>query len=138
MMGNMGFLLSLVEFNKDTITGEIVELMEPYFKMDDYTYDSALKACGNVAGLLSWTLAMAAFYAINKEVLPLKVNLVLQEGRLNVAIAELQVAQAALDEKQAELNVVQAKYDAAMGKKKNLMEDAEATRRRMEAATALI
>uniref|UniRef100_A0A2C9KAC4 Dynein heavy chain coiled coil stalk domain-containing protein n=1 Tax=Biomphalaria glabrata TaxID=6526 RepID=A0A2C9KAC4_BIOGL len=138
LMGNMGFLLSLVEFNKDTITGEIVELMEPYFKMDDYTYDSALKACGNVAGLLSWTLAMAAFYAINKEVLPLKVNLVLQEGRLNVAIAELQVAQAALDEKQAELNVVQAKYDAAMGKKKNLMEDAEATRRRMEAATALI
>ncbi|KAH9492184.1 Dynein heavy chain 8, axonemal [Bulinus truncatus] len=138
MMGNISFLLQLVEFNKDTITGEMVELVEPYFRMEDYNYESALKACGNVAGLLSWTLAMAAFYAINKEVLPLKVNLVLQEGRLNIATAELQVAQSALDEKQAELNVVQAKYDAAMGRKKALLEDAEATRRRMIAATALI
>ncbi|KAK0068726.1 dynein heavy chain 8 axonemal [Biomphalaria pfeifferi] len=138
LMGQMSFLQQLMDFPKDTITGETVELMEPYMRMEDYTFESALKVCGQVAGLLSWTNAMAFFYGINKEVLPLKANLVKQEARLKSASTELSVAQAALDEKQAELNVVQAKYNGAMSKKKALMDDAESCRKKMDAATSLI
>ncbi|CAG5131664.1 unnamed protein product, partial [Candidula unifasciata] len=43
LMGQMSFLQQLVDFPKDTITGEMVELMEPYMRMEDYTYESALK-----------------------------------------------------------------------------------------------
>jgi len=77
--------------------------------------------CGDVAGLCSWTRAMVVFYGINKEVLPLKANLAIQEGRLNKANAELAMAQAQLDEKEKELNVVKAQYDAAMSKKQALI-----------------
>ncbi|KAG9479366.1 hypothetical protein GDO78_012827 [Eleutherodactylus coqui] len=138
LMNNSGFLNSLLEFRKDTINGEIVELLEPYLEMEDYNFDSAKKVCGNVAGLCSWTQAMAYFFGINKEVLPLKANLALQGARLAVAQAELNKAQNQLDAKQKELDDVQAMYDAAMREKQTLLDDAEACRRKMVNATALI
>uniref|UniRef100_A0A8C2VG97 Dynein axonemal heavy chain 8 n=1 Tax=Chinchilla lanigera TaxID=34839 RepID=A0A8C2VG97_CHILA len=138
LMSAAGFLYSLQQFPKDTINEETVELLQPYFNMDDYNFESAKKVCGNVAGLLSWTLAMATFYGINREVLPLKANLAKQEGRLAVANAELGKAQALLDEKQAELDKVQAKFDSAMNEKMDLLNDADMCRKKMQAASTLI
>uniref|UniRef100_A0A8B9DK17 Dynein axonemal heavy chain 5 n=1 Tax=Anser cygnoides TaxID=8845 RepID=A0A8B9DK17_ANSCY len=138
LMNNSGFLSMLLSFQKDSITGETVELLEPYLDMEDYNLETAKKVCGNVAGLCSWTQAMAYFYGINKEVLPLKANLALQEGRLAAAQTELNNAQNQLDEKQMELDQVQAMYDTAMKEKQALLDDAEACRRKMNNATALI
>ncbi|XP_053402509.1 dynein axonemal heavy chain 5-like isoform X4 [Mercenaria mercenaria] len=138
MMAGTNFLGMLTSFPKDTINDETIELIQPYLDMEDYNLENAKRVCGNVAGLLSWTEAMAAFFAINKEVLPLKANLAVQEARLQVAMADLAAAQAKLDEKEAELAVVQAEYDKAMSEKQKLMDDAETCRRKMNAAAALI
>ncbi|WAQ93678.1 DYH8-like protein [Mya arenaria] len=123
---------------KDTINGETVELLEPYLRMEDFNLETAKKVCSNVAGLLSWATAMAFFYGINKEVLPLKANLAVQEAKLGAASVELNKAQAQLDEKQKELDAVQALYDGAMKEKQELLDDAESCKRRMVAASALI
>ncbi|XP_048253391.1 dynein axonemal heavy chain 5-like isoform X2 [Haliotis rufescens] len=138
MMAGTGFLQSLITFPKDTINDETVELLTPYFSSEDYTLETAKKVCGNVAGLAAWTKAMASFFAINKEVLPLKANLVVQEARLQVAMGDLQTAQEQLDAKEAELAIVRAQYDKAMSEKQALMDDAETCRRKMNAASALI
>ncbi|XP_055935203.1 dynein axonemal heavy chain 8-like isoform X2 [Argiope bruennichi] len=138
VMSSGAFLGNLQAFPKDNINNEMVELMEPYISMPDYTLESALKTCGQVAGLLSWTLAMASFFAVNKEVLPLKANLALLEAQNAKASKELAVAQAELDEKQAELDAVNAIYNEAMAKKQDLEDTAETCKRKMIAAEALI
>ncbi|XP_056290618.1 LOW QUALITY PROTEIN: dynein axonemal heavy chain 5-like [Pseudoliparis swirei] len=138
LMQNSGFLSMLLHFNKDSITEEVVELLAPYLDMEDYHLDSAKRICGNVAGLCSWTRAMADFFSINKEVLPLKANLALQEARLLVAQTELSKAQEQLDEKQQELDAVQALYDSAMKEKQDLEDDAHSCRHKMTTASALI
>uniref|UniRef100_A0A3B3QAQ7 Dynein axonemal heavy chain 5 n=1 Tax=Paramormyrops kingsleyae TaxID=1676925 RepID=A0A3B3QAQ7_9TELE len=138
--GNFLGSLQPQQFPKDTINEEVVELLVPYFEMSDYNIETAKRVCGNVAGLCSWTKAMASFFAINKEVLPLKqANLAVQENRLAIANADLQKAQAELDEKQAELDVVQGEYEkAVMEKQQALREDAERCRHKMQTASSLI
>uniref|UniRef100_A0A3P9DEM7 Dynein, axonemal, heavy chain 5 n=1 Tax=Maylandia zebra TaxID=106582 RepID=A0A3P9DEM7_9CICH len=129
---------ALQQFPKDSINRETVELLQPYFEMPDYNIETAKRVCGNVAGIASWTKAMASFFSINKEVLPLKANLAVQENRLTIANADLQKAQAELDAKQAELDVVQGEYEKAMMEKQTLLEDAERCRHKMQTASSLI
>ena len=138
MMSQTGFLQSLQNFPKDTINDETVELMQPYFQMEDYTFETAKKVCGNVAGLCSWTKAMASFFSVNKEVLPLKANLAIQEKKFEKASAELAVANAQLEEKEREVAAVRAMYEEAMRKKQMLQDDADTCKRKMNAASALI
>ncbi len=138
LMGNTQFLTMLQTFPKDTINEEMVELLAPYLEQEDYNLETAKKVSGNVAGLLSWTQAMSFFFGVNKEVLPLKANLVVQSSRLAAAQAELAEAQEQLDQKEAELKEVQKMYDAAIQKKQDLLDDAESCRRKMQNATTLI
>ena len=50
------FLNNVLDFNKDLINEESIELAEPYQRMEDYNFEAAKNVCGNVAGLLSWTV----------------------------------------------------------------------------------
>ena len=79
-----------------------------------YCSHSTMQVCGDVAGLASWTQAMAFFFQINKDVLPLKSNLAVQAVKLEQAQTELNTAQQVLDEKQRELDAVQTLYDNAV------------------------
>lgn len=103
-----------------------------------YTFEGAKTACGNVAGLLSWTIAMTKFYAINKDVLPLKANLAILQAKYDKASAELQKAELEFQAKEKELNDAQKEFSAAEAKKNAVLADARQCEEKMNAATALI
>ncbi|XP_047354238.1 dynein axonemal heavy chain 5 isoform X2 [Vespa velutina] len=138
LMASTTFLLQLQNYPKDIINNEMVELLQPYFKMEDYNMETARRVCGDVAGLLSWTKAMAFFHSVNKEVLPLKANLALQEARLKVAMEDLTNAERELSEREMALQTVKEQYDAAVSEKQRLTDAANICLRKMTAATALI
>lgn len=138
MMAQSTFLNNLLNFPRDSIIEETIELMEPYLNMEDYTLECAKKVCGNVAGLLSWTLAMKKFYYVNKEVVPLKDNLAKANVRLQKALNDLSIAEELLMEKEAALKVVREMYESAMKKKQDLADAAEKCRFRMSTASQLI
>ncbi|KAG5316099.1 DYH5 protein, partial [Acromyrmex insinuator] len=138
LMASTTFLLQLQNYPKDIINNEMVELLQPYFKMEDYNMETARRVCGDVAGLLSWTKAMAFFHSVNKEVLPLKANLALQEARLKLAMEDLANAERELSEREMALQAVKEQYDSAVAEKQRLTEAANVCLRKMTAATALI
>ncbi|KAL0274316.1 UNVERIFIED_CONTAM: hypothetical protein PYX00_006769 [Menopon gallinae] len=137
-MADSKFLFNLQNFPKDRINAETIDLMRPYLEFSDYTYEKAKIACGNVAGLIRWTIAMADFYQVNKEVLPLKANLAIQQNKLMGAQKELRNAEDLLDSKQKELDAVHILFDTAMSKKQAVLDDANKCKAKMDAASSLI
>ena len=138
VMSGTSFLHNLLQYPKDTITDETVELLEPYLTLPDYNMSTAMKVCSDVAGLLTWTKAMSFFFGVNKEVLPLKLNLVMAETKLKAAEKELFFAENKLTKKQKSLNKCKNMYCAAVEEKQKLANQADVCRRKMTSASTLI
>ena len=138
VMSGADFLSRLVHFQKDSINDEVVELLEPYLIMDDYNMLTAIRMCGDIAGLLCWTKAMSFFFGVNKEVLPLKINLSIQESRLNIAMQELNSVQNTLEKKEMELKKVQLMYVHAVRDKQKLTNEAQICQAKTTAARTLV
>lgn len=138
VMADSAFLSKIIRYPKDLINAEIIDLMVPYLRYPLYTFDAAKSACGNVAGLLKWTVAMTKYYAVNKEVLPLKANLAIQEAKYGKASAALAEAEAMFEAKELELAEVQKVFNDAVAKMEAVQEDARKCQEKMDAATALI
>lgn len=138
IMSQADFLSSLLNFAKDEMNEETIELIQPYLDMPDFSLEGAKKVSADVAGLATWVKAMAYYYWINKKVVPLKANLAVQQHRLDQASADLAKAQETLDEKQAELDVLNANYMNAINSKQTLQKDADACKRKMTTASLLI
>ena len=115
---------------------ETVELLYPYLSAPDFTSEDAKKVAGALAGLCTWSRAMALYVDIAKVVKPKMEALKLAEGKLKSANAKLAKAQAELDAVQAELDAMQQQFDEALANKQRLQEDADATQKRMDAAMA--
>lgn len=81
---------------------------------------------------------MTKFFAINKDVLPLKANLAVLQAKYEKAQAELQKAEIEFKAKEKELSDAQTQFTEAEAKKNAVLDDAKKCQEKMDAATALI
>ncbi|XP_018048480.1 PREDICTED: dynein heavy chain 8, axonemal [Atta colombica] len=138
VLADVRFLYNLQNFPKDDINAETIDLMMPYLNYHMYTYEAAKQACGNVAGLIQWTISMVSFYEINKDVLPLKANLLVQENYYEKANKNLIIAEELLKEKDDALKIVQNEFDAVAQERQKIMDQAAVCQAKMDTATAMI
>lgn len=137
VMGD-NFMKNVVEFKRDTIDAEMIDLMQPYFNYPNYTEQAALSACGNVAGLLKWTIAMADFYKVNKDVLPLKADLAVKEAQAKKAEEELQMLENSLALKEEELRAAEEEFNVANQALQKVKDEAAFLQSKLDAAHAMI
>ncbi|KAF6775711.1 hypothetical protein AHF37_04900 [Paragonimus kellicotti] len=138
MIMNQNFLSSLMHYPRHYMNEEIIDLLEPYIQAPEYNVSIARKVCGNVAGLLQWTLSMVRFFWVNKKVIPLEDRLSALEQKLVKAKSALVSTEDLLREKTEILAGVQLEYEAAMMKKLQLEDDAKLCYDRMCRAVQLI
>ena len=138
MMSESTFLVDLQQFPKESITDEDCELLQPYLQNELFTPEAAQSASGMAVGLCKWVCAMSTYHQIAKVVIPKMDSLRLKEGELAAANKKLADANAELQTAQDALDEMQLRFDTAMAEKQKLQDEADLTKKRMDAANALI
>ncbi|XP_044764010.1 dynein axonemal heavy chain 1-like [Coccinella septempunctata] len=139
ILGDMNFLQSLKDFDKDHIKPEImVKIRKDYLSHKDFKPHVVAKASSAAEGLCKWIIAMDMYDKVAKEVAPKKEKLekaereyaetlaILDEKKLEVVRLERQLAQ---------LNV---KLQEANKKQSRLQKTADACNRKLERSVILV
>jgi len=105
ILSDTGFLQSLKDFKKESISDKTIRGLQKYLKEPTFNPEAMESISRAAAGICSWVCAIEKFHHVNKVVAPMQKSLAEAEKKHAKVMAGLQV-------KQAELKVVQDKLDA--------------------------
>lgn len=114
MMSNSTFLSSSLNFERDEVSDETVELVQPYLPLEDWDAEKARAASGNAAGLCTWVRSMCLYHELVKIVAPTIEALRLAEGKLRVTNAKLKEKEDELAVVEGELNEIQRHFPPSL------------------------
>ncbi|OAE31694.1 hypothetical protein AXG93_3384s1680 [Marchantia polymorpha subsp. ruderalis] len=102
MLTDTAFLPSLKSFDKDHIPEQVIKVIQPYLKLDEFDPQVVKKASKAAYGLCCWVRAMDQYDKVIKVVAP-------KQAKLEAASAEFQTLQVALAKKKELLQSVEQK-----------------------------
>jgi dynein heavy chain len=91
MMQEAGFLQSLINYDKEAITQELVDKIQEYIAQDAFQIESLKKVSAVAMNLAKWVFAMDKFYRVNKIVKPKKQQLKVAEEKYESVMKVLRV-----------------------------------------------
>jgi dynein heavy chain len=139
MLGDMKFLQSLKDYDKDNIPAAYMKpIRSKYCTNPDFVPEKIRSASLAAEGLCKWVRAMESYDRVAKVVAPKKAKLAEATGELNTAMAALKVKQDELKVVQDTLAKLQADFDAMVAKKNKLEEDVEMCKVKLQRAEQLI
>ncbi|CAL8240697.1 unnamed protein product [Merluccius merluccius] len=139
LLGDMKFLQSLHEYDKDNISPTFIAVIRSkYVTNPDFVPEKIRTASTAAEGLCKWVLAMDSYDRVAKVVAPKKEKLAEAEGELAVAMESLGKKQAALKEVQDKLAKLQQTLEANKDKKAELENQVDLCSKKLERAEQLI
>ncbi|XP_030642423.1 dynein heavy chain 7, axonemal [Chanos chanos] len=139
LLGDMKFLQSLHEYNKDNIPPNYMSIIRnKYITNPDFVPEKIRTASTAAEGLCKWVCAMDSYDKVAKVVAPKKEKLAQAEGELQVAMESLKKKQAALKEVQDKLAKLQETLEANKNKKIDLENQVALCSKKLERAEQLI
>lgn len=139
MLGDMKFLDSLVNFDRDNIPPAVMKTVRAkYSDNPDFDPDKIKAASTACEGLARWVLALEKYDKVAKVVAPKKIALKAAESELAVAMKDLNKKRAELQEVQDKLTKLQEKLEANKQKKVDLENQVDLCTKKLDRAEQLI
>ncbi|XP_033843048.1 dynein axonemal heavy chain 7 [Periophthalmus magnuspinnatus] len=139
LLGDMRFLQSLHEYDKDNIPPQLMTVIRnKYITNPDFVPEKIRTASAAAEGMCKWVCAMDKYDKVAKVVAPKKEKLAQAEGELRVAMKGLQKKQADLKEVQDKLGKLEQTLEAHKKEKADLENQVDLCSKKMERAEQLI
>jgi dynein heavy chain len=132
------FLDSLMTYDKDNISEDIIKKAEPYMEREDFTVDTIAKVSKACKSICMWAHAMYTYYNVSVSVEPKRQKLAAAQASLEVTMGELKVAKATLQAVEAKLKDLNSKFSAAESKQLALKDQVAKCTAQLDRAGKLI
>ncbi|KAJ8931053.1 hypothetical protein NQ314_016082, partial [Rhamnusium bicolor] len=139
LLGDMNFLQSLKDFDKDNIKVDIMtKLRKEYIPHKDFKPSIVAKASSAAEGLCKWIIAMDMYDKINKVVAPKKAKLAAAEQEFANTMALLTEKRNLVQRLEAQLAILNEKLEEAMQKQMELQDNVDLCNDKLVRAQKLI
>ncbi|XP_070789387.1 dynein axonemal heavy chain 7 [Pituophis catenifer annectens] len=139
LLGDMRFLQSLHEYDKDNIPPAYMNIIrKQYITNPEFVPEKVRNASTAAEGLCKWVIAMDSYDKVAKVVAPKKIKLNAAEGELKIAMDGLRKKQAALKEVQYKLAQLQKTLEQKKQEKADLENQVDLCSKKLDRAEKLL
>uniref|UniRef100_A0A803SM34 Dynein axonemal heavy chain 7 n=1 Tax=Anolis carolinensis TaxID=28377 RepID=A0A803SM34_ANOCA len=139
LLGDMRFLQSLHEYDKDNIPPAYMNIIrKQYITNPEFVPEKIRNASTAAEGLCKWVIAMDSYDKVAKVVAPKKIKLNAAEAELKVAMDGLRKKQAALKEVQDKLALLQLTLEQKKQEKADLENQVDLCSKKLDRAEKLL
>uniref|UniRef100_A0A670HTF5 Dynein axonemal heavy chain 7 n=1 Tax=Podarcis muralis TaxID=64176 RepID=A0A670HTF5_PODMU len=139
LLGDMRFLQSLHEYDKDNIPPAYMSIIrKQYITNPEFVPEKIRNASTAAEGLCKWVIAMDSYDKVAKVVAPKKIKLSAAEGELKIAMDGLRKKQAALKEVQDKLAKLQKTLEQKKQEKADLENQVDLCSKKLDRAEKLL
>ncbi|KAK1936683.1 Dynein heavy chain 1 [Phytophthora citrophthora] len=139
ILGNAKKLMEdMLKFDKDNIGDKIIQELDRYIEMDEFSPAAVRKASVACEAICMWVRAMHTYHNVAKMVEPKKIVLATAQAELDVTMRVLADAKARLQAVVERLAELERNYNNAVDKKDQLVRDVRQCEIRLESALKLI
>jgi dynein heavy chain len=137
MLGDPGFLKSLITFDKENIAESTLKKLKKYIDNPKFHPEIVSKSSKACTSICMWVRALDVYAKVFKTVEPKRERLHAAEEELKKVMAQLKAKQDALAEVEAKIASLQAMYTKSVNEQEELSRNIQTTADRLQRASKL-